>query len=95
MPVITLSSGLKGDQGAAGKTGDKGDKGQDGKSGVKYVRWGKTTCPRDADIVYKGMRIEQVFPFIFSKFYFFQWKIPDGFSWEIFHLEHGIFQITW
>ena len=56
--VVTHPSGPKGDQGAVGKTGDKGDKGQDGKSGVKYVRWGKTTCPRGADIVYKGMRIK-------------------------------------
>ena len=34
--------------------GPKGEKGQDGKSGVKYVRWGRTTCPSGADIVYKG-----------------------------------------
>ena len=31
-------------------------KGQDGKSGVKYVRWGRTTCPSGVDIVYKGRR---------------------------------------
>ena len=54
--------GAKGDQGAVGKTGAqgpqgaKGEKGQDGagKSGVKYVRWGRTTCPKHAQIVYKG-----------------------------------------
>ena len=31
-----------------------GDSGKPGKSGVKYVRWGKTTCPSGAEIVYKG-----------------------------------------
>ena len=41
--------------GAKGNQGDKGEKGLDGKSGVKYVRWGKTTCPSGAEIVYKGM----------------------------------------
>jgi len=56
--------GPKGDQGAIGKTGTqgpqgaKGQKGQDGagQSGVKYVRWGRTTCPSGAQIVYKGKR---------------------------------------
>ena len=54
--------GPKGDQGAVGRTGAqgsqgaKGEKGQDGagQSGVKYVRWGRTTCPSGAQIVYKG-----------------------------------------
>ena len=58
--------GPKGDQGAVGKTGaqgpqgEKGEKGQDGagNSGVQYVRWGRTTCPTGAQIVYKGMRKE-------------------------------------
>jgi len=40
--------------GAEGDQGDKGEKGSDGKSGVKYVRWGRTTCPSGAEIVYKG-----------------------------------------
>ena len=56
--------GPKGDQGAVGRTGAqgpqgaKGEKGQDGvgTSGVKYVRWGRTTCPSGAQIVYKGKR---------------------------------------
>ena len=56
--------GPKGDQGAVGKTGAqgpqgaKGERGQDGagNSGVKYVRWGRTTCPSGAQIVYKGKR---------------------------------------
>ena len=54
--------GPKGDQGPVGKTGAKGpqgakgQRGQDGSgsSGVKYVRWGRTTCPSGAQIVYKG-----------------------------------------
>ena len=54
--------GPKGDQGPVGKTGTKGpqgtkgQRGQDGSgsSGVKYVRWGRTTCPSGAQIVYKG-----------------------------------------
>ena len=54
--------GPKGDQGPVGKTGAKGrqgakgQRGQDGsgRSGVKYVRWGRTTCPSGAQIVYKG-----------------------------------------
>ncbi|KAL9974709.1 hypothetical protein ACROYT_G011782 [Oculina patagonica] len=47
----TGSPGLKGPQ------GPKGDKGQDGTgtSGVKYVRWGRTTCPNGAQMVYKGI----------------------------------------
>ena len=54
--------GPKGDQGPAGKTGAqgprgaKGEKGQDGTgtSGVNYVRWGRTSCPSGAQIVYQG-----------------------------------------
>ena len=49
--------GLKGDQGAVGRTGAQGPqgaKGEKGQSGVKYVRWGRTTCPSGAQIVYKG-----------------------------------------
>ena len=60
--------GPKGDQGAVGKTGPqgpqgpqgaKGEKGQDGAGtpGVKYVRWGRTTCPSGAQVVYKGKRM--------------------------------------
>ena len=52
--------GPKGDQGAVGKTGAKGPqgaKGGKGQSGVKYVRWGRTTCPSGAQIVYKGNRV--------------------------------------
>ena len=45
--------GPKGDKGAQGA---KGDKGQAASSGVKYVRWGKTSCPSGARIVYKGTK---------------------------------------
>jgi len=48
MSLFCFATGPKGDQGS------KGDEGQDGKSGVKYVRWGRTTCPSGAEIVYKG-----------------------------------------
>ncbi|XP_078372882.1 uncharacterized protein LOC144656532 isoform X2 [Oculina patagonica] len=50
--------GPKGERGAVGRTGPqgaKGEKGQDGKSGVQYVRWGRTTCPGGAQLVYKGI----------------------------------------
>jgi len=47
--------GKMGPKGAEGDQGDKGEKGSDGKSGVKYVRWGRTTCPSGAEIVYKGV----------------------------------------
>ncbi|XP_078364890.1 uncharacterized protein LOC144649289 isoform X2 [Oculina patagonica] len=49
--------GMRGPPGRPGQTGPegaKGEKGQDGKSGVQYVRWGRTTCPSGAEIVYKG-----------------------------------------
>ena len=31
---------------------------------MKYVRWGKTTCPRGAQIVYKGIGISKIVSFI-------------------------------
>ncbi|XP_020623243.1 short-chain collagen C4-like [Orbicella faveolata] len=43
------------DRGAVGAQGAKGEKGQTGMSGAKYVRWGRTTCPSGAEIVYKGI----------------------------------------
>ena len=65
-------SGPKGDRGAIGRTGakgTKGEKGQDGKSGVKYVRWGRTTCPSGAQVVYKGSYIlsEEIKTIVFSE----------------------------
>ena len=47
------NAGRPGGRGARGPKGQKGQRGA-GASGVKYVRWGKTTCPRGAKIVYKG-----------------------------------------
>jgi len=47
--------GQIGPKGPKGDQGSKGDKGEDGKSGVKYVRWGRTTCPSGAEVVYKGL----------------------------------------
>ncbi|XP_015751804.1 PREDICTED: short-chain collagen C4-like isoform X9 [Acropora digitifera] len=55
--------GPKGDQGPVGKTGAqgpqgaKGERGQDGNraNGVNYVRWGRTSCPNGAQIVYQGL----------------------------------------
>ncbi|XP_074631113.1 uncharacterized protein LOC141889700 [Acropora palmata] len=55
--------GPKGDQGPVGRTGSqgpqgtKGEKGQDGTgmNGVNYVRWGRTSCPNGAQIVYQGI----------------------------------------
>ena len=58
--------GPKGDQGADGKTGAQGlqgAKGEKGQSGVKYVRWGRTTCPSGAQLVYKGKGIGEQFEF--------------------------------
>ena len=43
-------------KGVKGAQGAKGDKGQAASSGVKYVRWGKTSCPNGAQIVYKGKK---------------------------------------
>lgn len=45
-------------QGIVGPPGPPGPPGKDafhGKSGIKYVRWGRTTCPGGAQIVYKGL----------------------------------------
>ena len=53
--------GPKGDKGAQGV---KGDKGQAASSGVKYVRWGKTSCPNGAQIVYKGTKKGMTLSFI-------------------------------
>ncbi len=49
-------TGFAGSPGLKGPQGPKGDKGQDGTgtSGVKYVHWGRTTCPSGAQVVYKG-----------------------------------------
>ena len=68
----------KGDQGAVGRPGEKGsqgDKGEKGQavgiSGVKYVRWGRTTCPSGAQVVYKGIHNEKMVTLISLKSYIF------------------------
>ena len=66
--AISRPPGPKGDEGAVGKTGAqgpqgaKGEKGQDGSetSGVKYIRWGRTTCPTGMQIVYKGKKMRTI-----------------------------------
>ena len=54
---IKLNEKISGDIGLSGKTGvegPSGPKGEKGLSGVKYVRWGRTSCGGDAQIVYIG-----------------------------------------
>jgi len=64
--IKSFNFSSKGDQGAGGRPGEKGsqgDKGEKGQavgtSGVKYVRWGRTTCPSGAQVVYKGIRMRK------------------------------------
>jgi len=47
---LTGPPGEKGDTGAPGKQGAPGPP----SGGVSYVRWGRDSCPGDADLVYKG-----------------------------------------
>lgn len=62
LPGAQGPPGPKGDNGPYGKLGRQGDpgpkgqKGQEGqgRSGVSYVRWGRTSCEGDAQIVYSG-----------------------------------------
>ena len=65
---LTGRDGMPGPPGAPGKhglkglKGDKGDKGERGETGaagvpgggVVYTRWGKTSCPNTASLVYSG-----------------------------------------
>lgn len=48
--------GPKGPRGPQGPSGQNGARGPPGRSrgGVEYIRWGKTSCPSGANIVYKG-----------------------------------------
>ncbi|KXJ27392.1 Short-chain collagen C4 [Exaiptasia diaphana] len=48
--------GPKGPQGPQGPSGQNGARGPQGLSGggIEYIRWGKTSCPSGADLVYKG-----------------------------------------
>ncbi|XP_031553670.1 short-chain collagen C4-like [Actinia tenebrosa] len=48
--------GSPGPRGLKGETGHQGVRGPPGQnsSGVQYVRWGRTTCPYNATLLYKG-----------------------------------------
>ena len=50
---LTGSKGQKGVPGYTGLTGSKGQKG-DTNSGTTYIRWGRTTCPSGAVMLYNG-----------------------------------------
>ena len=60
--IFPVYEGEKGNEGPPGKHGQKGAPGENGSpaepgsnsSGVSYVRWGRTTCPGEAEIVYTG-----------------------------------------
>ena len=54
--VTYNASGGVGQSGKTGISGPPGPKGQEGQglSGVKYVRWGRTNCSGDAQVVYAG-----------------------------------------
>ena len=51
--------GTSGKVGRQGDPGPKGQKGQEGRglSGVNYVRWGRTSCGGDAQVVYTGEKL--------------------------------------
>ena len=55
--------GSAGSPGVKGPQGTKGEKGKEGagKSGAKYVRWGRTTCPGGAEVVYKGSSTQALY----------------------------------
>ena len=53
--------GPKGERGAPGAGGPKGNSGHSGVGGVEYIRWGRTTCPRHAQLLYKGELLRSVF----------------------------------
>ena len=56
IPLIGLGDrGADGRTGASGAQGAKGDRGSSG-GGVSYVRWGRTTCPSHAQLVYRGKK---------------------------------------
>ena len=46
-----------------------------GISGVKYVRWGRTTCPSGAQVVYKGIHNEKMVTLISLKSYISRYKV--------------------
>ncbi|KXJ29244.1 short-chain collagen C4 [Exaiptasia diaphana] len=50
LPGLRGSPGRQGPRGAQGLRGHPGPK----SGGVQYIRWGKTTCPSGAKLIYKG-----------------------------------------
>ncbi|XP_031555088.1 short-chain collagen C4-like [Actinia tenebrosa] len=48
------AAGVRGRPGRNGQLGPRGPRGYRGPGGVQYVRWGRTTCPWGASLVYKG-----------------------------------------
>ncbi|PFX20345.1 Short-chain collagen C4 [Stylophora pistillata] len=54
---IGSKGGTRGSPGPKGEPGPQGQKGQTGQglSGVSYVRWGRTSCHGDAQVVYTGI----------------------------------------
>ena len=52
--------GQNGKTGARGPPGPKGQKGREGQglSGVKYIRWGRTNCSGDAQVLYSGKQFK-------------------------------------
>ena len=54
---ITGAKGIPGSNGAAGAPGTTGPRGQPGASsyvGSVYTRWGRTSCPGGATLIYQG-----------------------------------------
>ena len=56
LQMFAGEAGSGGNVGKQGYPGPKGQKGQEGQglSGVSYVRWGRTRCEGDGQIVYTG-----------------------------------------
>ena len=53
---VLLTFLCSGNPGLQGSRGDQGPSGPPGpkSGGVQYIRWGKTSCPSGANLVYKG-----------------------------------------
>ncbi|XP_031555085.1 gliomedin-like, partial [Actinia tenebrosa] len=53
VPGLPGAHGVRGRPGRNGQLGPRGPRGYRGPGGVVYVRWGRTTCPWGATLVYK------------------------------------------
>ncbi|XP_031564239.1 short-chain collagen C4-like [Actinia tenebrosa] len=53
-PGIPGAPGVRGRPGRNGQLGPRGPRCYRGPGGVQYIRWGRTTCPWGATLVYKG-----------------------------------------